>query len=298
MLLFDLLDRVYGYPLEATIEALAPTTERDFELLPPEKQRLYQAVQATHLHASPDGPWFFIIARSQPDDQQWQLLGITDTSMLRPQVFALHEGKVQIGLIASEKQAIDAALESLAAEDERICPVADRYWNARGGSHTDGGAFLFTVRQTAPRQAAQNGRGRELIVTDKFGEEVTTPLDQIHNNPSTATLYPPVLTWTAGAQFLTGGQEPSSWVVAGPEGIAAAWHWLCLEIQAWDYGQLTWFCERMVALASTTAAPLNGETWGFVVGLLTRLRDRSVRSRCKATGLDPGYGGPYPQVHL
>ena len=111
VLLFDLLDRVYDYPLEASIEALAPTTERDFELLPAEKQRLYKAVQMTHLHASPDGPWFFIIARSQPDDGRWQLLGITDTSMLRPQVFALHEGKVQIGHIASEKQAIDAALE-------------------------------------------------------------------------------------------------------------------------------------------------------------------------------------------
>ena len=145
-LLFDLMDRVYGYPLEATIEALAPTTERDLLLLPADKQQLYGAVQATHLHASPDGPWFFIIARSQPDEGQWQLLGITDTSMLRPQVFALQEGKVQIGLVASEKQAIDAALESLAAEDERICPVADRYWSARGGSHTDGGAFVFTVR--------------------------------------------------------------------------------------------------------------------------------------------------------
>ena len=67
VLLFDLLDRVYGYPLEATLEALAPTTERDFAVLPPEKQALYRAVQATHVHASPDGPWFFIVARSRPD---------------------------------------------------------------------------------------------------------------------------------------------------------------------------------------------------------------------------------------
>ena len=66
--------------------------------------------------------------------------------MLRPQVFALQDGEVQIGLICSEKQAIDATLQSLAAEDPRFCPVADRYWNARGGSYTDGGAFIFTVR--------------------------------------------------------------------------------------------------------------------------------------------------------
>ena len=33
VLLFDLLNRVYGYPLEYILEALAPTTERDFHLL-------------------------------------------------------------------------------------------------------------------------------------------------------------------------------------------------------------------------------------------------------------------------
>jgi glutamate synthase domain-containing protein 1/glutamate synthase domain-containing protein 3 len=252
-LLFDLMDRVYGYPLEVTIEALAPTTERDFELLPPERQGLYKAIQATHLHAAPDGPWFFIIARSQPDDGQWQLLGITDTSMLRPQVFALHEGKLQVGLIASEKQAIDAALASLAAEDERTCPVADRYWNARGGSHTDGGAFLFTVQE--------NGRGKELIVTDKFGERVTTPLDQVHNNPSTAPLTAPQLTWAAS--------EPREWIVAGPEAVDGAWCWLFREMQVWDYGEVTWFCRQMVALAGE-----GSDARSFAMGLLTRLRDR------------------------
>ena len=62
--LFDLWDRVYQYPLEYIIEALAPTTELDFDQLPPEKQAIYRQIQATHIHASPDGPWFFIIARN------------------------------------------------------------------------------------------------------------------------------------------------------------------------------------------------------------------------------------------
>ena len=35
---FDLLHRIYGYPLEYVIESLAPTTERDFTLLPEHKQ--------------------------------------------------------------------------------------------------------------------------------------------------------------------------------------------------------------------------------------------------------------------
>src|SRR5512139_2137278 len=130
VLLFDLWDRVYGYPLEVLLEALAPTTERDFDMLPPEKQTLYRAIQQTHLHGSPDGPWFFIIARSKPDTQEWQLLGITDTSMLRPQVFALYEGDspdpqspaVPIRLSASERQAINACLPSLPSEDSRFQP--------------------------------------------------------------------------------------------------------------------------------------------------------------------------------
>jgi len=46
--LFDLWDRVYRYPLEVTLEAMAPTTEYDFAMLPPEKQELYRAVQAAH----------------------------------------------------------------------------------------------------------------------------------------------------------------------------------------------------------------------------------------------------------
>jgi glutamate synthase domain-containing protein 1 len=279
VLLFDLLDRVYGYPLEVTIEALAPTTERDFELLPPDKKRLYKAVQATHLHASPDGPWFFIVARSRPDERQWQLLGITDTSMLRPQVFALHEGKVQVGLIASEKQAIDAALESLATEDERICPVADTYWNARGGSHTDGGAFVFTVgsgngRAGAVGSPVGQGQGRVLTITDKFGAQVTTPADQVHNNPSTARPVLSVADAGCSPRLAWLVAEPSAWVVAAKEGVDVAWRSLSRELQAWDYGVLTWFCRRMVALAAAGDDARGGDAWQFAVGLLARLRDR------------------------
>jgi glutamate synthase domain-containing protein 1 len=145
ILVFDLLNRVYGYPLEYIIEALAPTTEMDLDQLTPDKQKIYHLLQSMHIHGSPDGPWFFIIARNDFYHKQLQLIGITDTAMLRPQVFALQDGEVQVGLICSEKQAIDATLASLAEEDNRICTVADRYWNARGGSHKDGGAFIFNI---------------------------------------------------------------------------------------------------------------------------------------------------------
>ena len=161
---FDLHHRLYGYPLELVIESLAPTTERDFILLPKEKQDLYHQIQTTHIHGSPDGPWFFIIAQSLPEASR--LIGITDTSMLRPQVFAIQEGEESIVFSASEKQVIDAALSSLSKEDQRFWPRADKYWNARGGSHTDGGAFIFSI--------VDGECGKELICNNKFGEQIST----------------------------------------------------------------------------------------------------------------------------
>jgi len=194
VMLFDLMNRVYKYPVEYIIEALAPTTELDFDRLDADRRRIYRQIQAAHIHASPDGPWFFIIARSLAKTKEFQLLGITDTAMLRPQVFALQEGEVSIGLICSEKQAIDATLAGLASQDPRFAPIADRYWNARGGSQTDGGAFLMTVspgngkspgKKAAKRQQNADNGQYQLHLTDKFGKPVTTEPGQVHCDLST-----------------------------------------------------------------------------------------------------------------
>jgi glutamate synthase domain-containing protein 1/glutamate synthase domain-containing protein 3 len=211
VLVFDLLHRVYGYPLEATIEAMAPTTERDFALLPAEKQRLYRLLQAVHVHGSPDGPWFFLVAQSARRDGVCRLVGITDTSMLRPQVFALQRGREAIGLAASEKQAIDAVLESLSEEDERFWSRADLYWNARGGSHTDGGAFVFTVPVDAEA-------GAGFLCTDKFGRRIEPdaskrPIGKVRPARVRADL------------------EPEA---------------LLAEIPSWSYGELSAFLDRLV----------------------------------------------------
>ena len=175
VLLFDLMSRVYKYPMEYIIEALAPTTELDFQRLSARRQAIYRQIQAVHLHAAPDGPWLFIIARSLAESREFQLVGITDTAMLRPQVFALQEGEVSIGLVCSEKQAIDATLASLASEDSRFTPVADKYWNARGGSYDDGGAFLMTVSPSEKKAGEY-----VLRTTDKFGNRVRTAEGQVH----------------------------------------------------------------------------------------------------------------------
>lgn len=277
--LFDLWDRVYQYPLEYTIEALAPTTELDFDRLPIEKQRVYRQIQATHMHGSPDGPWFFIIARSLPATKEFQLIGITDTAMLRPQVFALQDGEVSIGLICSEKQAIDATLASLAREDKRFTPIADRYWNARGGSHTDGGAFIFTVSPENGSALVSNGNGRHGIrVTDKFGREVTTPPGQVHCDLSV-----PVRAPEATDQNI----ELLEQAVGDAEPVRLFEHIRDLVV-GWDYNALRWFVDRIAERTATDmpAVGIEALTLGLDRRYPTGEKKRSSLLAILRTGLE------------
>jgi glutamate synthase domain-containing protein 3 len=245
VLLFDLFHRTYAYPLEYVIESLAPTTERDFALLPEGKQSIYQQLQTVHIHGSPDGPWFFLIAHSSPAQGEYRLIGITDTSMLRPQVFALQEGAASVGFAASEKQAIDAALESLAREDPRFWSHADRYWNARGGSHTDGGAFIFTVH------AEGNGQA-ELRCTDKFGRGIQSGVVQKpYDGRATA-----VRTDTALPSL------PADELFA----------WVKEKLPGWDYGNLLAFLKAL-----ERAAASNDER-RRALEVVTLLMDRRYRT--------------------
>ena len=256
ILLFDLYNRLFAYPMEYIIEALAPTGEYDFELLDRERRRIYRALQSAHIHASPDGPWFFIIARNDPAEKIFQLMGITDTSMLRPQVFALQQGEVQIGLVCSEKQAIDATLQSLAAEDDRFCPVADKYWNARGGSASDGGAFMFTVGHG--NTAADGG---ELVCTNKFGEHITISGARRHVRPSAMAARKPQSTNAAGV-----GQWIQARLEDDPADLAAA----CRRRMAvWDFSDVAVLCDALMDGAGRSAAVLT-----TAVDVLTALHDQ------------------------
>ncbi len=257
--LFDLWDRVYNYPLEITLEAMAPTTEHDFAMLPAEKQALYRTVQRTHMHGSPDGPWFFIIARSLPDENRYELLGITDTSMLRPQVFALYENladqSIQIGLIASERQAINACLRSLSEEDERFQPLADKYWVARGGSYENGGAFRFSLD-------APEGASLTLKCNDKFGNPVEIGRGYHHVAPSqvdpnNASGYFRLL-WEANAlHAYDDGGTPTMWGWLKPAMASINWH------------ELHWGLNWLIDFGREGDAE-----WQYTRGILNRLRDR------------------------
>ncbi|MFC1847746.1 glutamate synthase, partial [Chloroflexota bacterium] len=251
VLLFDLWSRVYKYPLEYVIEALAPTTELDFDRLQEDKQRIYRLIHALHIHGSPDGPWFFIIAQSKPDEDLYRLLGITDTAMLRPQVFAIQEGDVSIGLIASEKQAIDATLHSLSQEDQRFRPVADRYWNARGGSHTDGGAFSFTVNRS-------NGTC-SVSCADKFGRAITAPPGEYKINPGTEPGAP------------AGGEELVR-QLAGETGsgdVEESFHRIISGLPSWNLDHFQWLLRQVEGMAAG-----GDDARESAITLLTLLNDR------------------------
>ena len=184
--------------------------------------------------------------------------------MLRPQVFALQEGEVSIGLICSEKQAIDATLASLASEDPRFTPVADIYWNARGGSYTDGGAFLLTVSPTngngsgtaASAVRAVDSRPRsghyELRVTNKFGVPVATAPGQVHCNLSV----PPVAVGQVGRRRCRRFER----VAAGRGCPGDLFAYLRDRLPAMcDYDRLRWFVDELARRTADEAPALGIE---------------------------------------
>ena len=270
VLLFDLWHRIYGYPTEALIEALAPTTDLDFERLDPERQRTYRALSAMHINGSPDGPWFFIIAASDPDRDRYRLLGITDTAMLRPQVFALQRGPESIGLVASEKQAIDNTLAVLSAGDSRFRPVADRYWSARGGSYTDGGAFTFDL--------IPGDEGYELRCSDKFGRPVEAPTGDLPEGffaaapvNGEAVIGPLRRPGDGGDAEADGGDAEGDGGDAEGDGGDAEAGFAAVRsaLPGWTAAEVRWVVKEVEGLAAGGDAGRD-----LALGVLTRLNDR------------------------
>jgi glutamate synthase domain-containing protein 1/glutamate synthase domain-containing protein 3 len=261
VLLFDLWKRTFNYPMEYIIEAMAPTTEHDFDQLPAAKQHIYRYLQSSHIAASPDGPWFFIIARNDVEQKAFQLIGITDTSMLRPQVFAIQDGEVQIGLVCSEKQAIDATLQNLAAEDDRFCPVADKYWNARGGSADDGGSFIFTVKDD-PEKEGQ----KRLVCTNKFDGVVDVPAGQRHFDSGLDDKKP------AEAETIT----KTVATALAAEDLSTIKKDCQTNLKSWDYAAFNFFCEQLVAQGAQS-----DKTMAAAIELLTWLNDHRYATGSK-----------------
>src|SRR6266568_1873448 len=130
-------------------------------MLPDEKKKIYRLIQRTHIHGSPDGPWFFIVARNDVKNKAWQLLGITDTSMLRPQVFAIQEGPVKIGVIASERQAINAVLLQ---KDPRTREPSGFYEYIRAALRDAGFQYVTQVLEELKRLALKGQESRRFAI--------------------------------------------------------------------------------------------------------------------------------------
>ncbi len=150
----------------------------------------------------------------------------------------MQEGEVSIGLICSEKQAIDATLASLASEDSRFTPIADQYWNARGGSHNDGGAFRFDI-------SPSNG-SYELKVTNKFGELVNSPAGRVHCDLSVKFSRPSD----------SNGDIGHIQNAVADNDAPALFKYLCKSVEAMNYDRLRFFVDEIAEHTSERSPKL------------------------------------------
>ncbi len=145
-------------------------------------------------------------------------------------------------------------MQNLATEDNRFCPIADKYWNARGGSATDGGAFIFTVKDSGDGDGS-----KKLVCTNKFGEVVKTPQNQ-KQYKITAELITPANTAEID-QALTQGLSRTD--------ISDFKDYCCQQMAAWDYPSIRYFCEEIKKQAAG-----NDTVKSKAIEILTHLMDR------------------------
>ena len=111
--------------------------------------------------------------------------------------------------------------------------MADQYWNARGGSHTDGGAFLINV---TPSGNNGDGQNYQMSVTNKFGQAVTTAPGQAHCDLSSPAVPPASSNGDeALLEETTAGKNPQ-----------ALFEYLKDSMVEMDYDRLRTFVNRLV----------------------------------------------------
>jgi hypothetical protein len=119
------------------------------------------------------------------------MLGVTDTSVLRPSVFAWIKSSnaekwASIGLIGSEEQALRSVLDTLYRRGTLPTKEPDRVTIVRGGSvdvdangkPMGGGTIIYSLKPVVSDQYSviSNQSGNyQFEVNDKFGHELFTP---------------------------------------------------------------------------------------------------------------------------
>jgi glutamate synthase domain-containing protein 2/glutamate synthase domain-containing protein 3/glutamate synthase domain-containing protein 1/Pyruvate/2-oxoacid:ferredoxin oxidoreductase delta subunit len=191
-----------GYPQTHVIEAIAPTTGIDLQRLKkvnPELAADFEAIQKSQIAGSPDGPWFFIVGDQDAVTRDLRVIGLTDTSVLRPSVFVWQQssnGKwASIGLVGSEEQACRSVMDALYRSGVLASNEPDDVRIIRGGSveqETEGdirggGAMIYHLKRK------QHGE-YDFVIMDKFGNRLTResgPQEDPHTplSPNTAEIH-------------------------------------------------------------------------------------------------------------
>jgi glutamate synthase domain-containing protein 3/glutamate synthase domain-containing protein 1 len=182
-----------AYPTPHLIEAIAPTTGLDLarlKKLDPQLAADFEAIQKSQISGSPDGPWFFIIADSietaNSEDRTLRMLGVTDTSVLRPSVFAwikssCPEKWASLGLIGSEEQALRSVLDTLYRRGILPTKEPDRVTIVRGGSvdvdaagrPTGGGTIIYSLKPVVSGQPPVASRQSSAGSSEKQSARMT-----------------------------------------------------------------------------------------------------------------------------
>jgi glutamate synthase domain-containing protein 3 len=142
--------------------------------------------------------------------------------------------------------------------------VADRYWNARGGSHNDGGAFIFNLQK--------NPAGKiRITCTDKFGKPVPIPGGTESCDFSKGG---------TGLRPVPSGDSPDGMEQIVNEKLASGdsttvFEWMRDQLPKWTFDEFRSACRQMVDVAKDPARTATA------IEVLTLLNDRRYSTGAK-----------------
>ena len=302
-MLFDFYTRVCGYPLELAMEAMLPddpasTPPAALKSMPLSRQAV-AALHHTHAHSAIEGPAFFAVARRLEGARAWQLVAALDSEAAHPNAFALQEGLLAngewygVGMVATERAALEGAFAIAASEQERLCPIPDRVWTAHRplpdparpiiADDAGAGAYSFTVRGEGRPYEPQ---GLTLACADKFGRVVATDRARTHRDGARQRGRDAVsLTAALGTEDAPQSDPDRAIIPALREGqVEAAYTAARTVLRDGSFAALGAWLDRVVALASTDPA-LRAPAIALLSALHDRRDDTGVKKRSAVLAL-------------
>ncbi|MCG8608117.1 glutamate synthase-related protein [bacterium] len=258
-----------GYPQSHIFEAIAPTTGIDMQRLREINPGLaadFETIQKTQIAGSPDGPWFFIIGDQDPVSRDLRIIGLTDTSVLRPSVFAWQHSSnrkwASIGLVGSEEQACRSVLDALYQQGVLATREPDKVKIVRGGSIeqeqageiSGGGAIVYNLKRESRDQY-------RLQISDKFGNSLKPELGQHYDLNGELNFDSEEVKVLATKLFNSNGRP--RFMKAEP-----LYRLVAASLKDWEFNTFRWLVEALGNLAKTD------EQLTLVIETLTIIKDR------------------------